>query len=230
MRQIGCGYLFFYLDSTGYELLNWITHNVVLCSCGSTSWLGVPLTEKAPPPDMSSTRSFSKGLVQVYTGEGKGKTTAAIGTVLRALGNDMKVCIIAFMKAGQPSGEWNILSGLPNVSISRFGSGTLVDPANVTPQDREEASNALAAARQAVLGGEYDLVVLDEVNVAVAWGLIEQDEVLHLIENRPPNVELILTGRGADKEIVKMADIVTEMLNIKHPYNEGVAARRGIEY
>jgi len=188
------------------------------------------LTEKAPPPDMSSTGSFSKGLVQVYTGEGKGKTTAAIGTVLRALGNDLKVCVIAFMKAGHPSGEWNILAKLPDVSIIRFGSGTLVDPANVTPQDREEARKALMAAREAILGGEYDVVVLDEVNVAVAWKLIEIDEVLSLIEDRPLNVELVLTGRGADKEIVKMADIVTEMLNIKHPYNEGIAARRGIEF
>jgi cob(I)alamin adenosyltransferase len=192
--------------------------------------LGVLLTEKAPLPEASSTGSFSKGLVQVYTGEGKGKTTAAMGTVLRALGNDLKVCIIAFMKAGHPSGEWNILSGLPNVSIFRFGSGPLVDPSNVTSRDREEASRALATARQAILGGEYDLVVLDEINVAVAWKLIELDEVLRLIEDRPPNVELVLTGRGADKEIVKIADIVTEMLNIKHPYNEGIAARRGIEY
>lgn len=211
-------------------MLNWVTQKVVLCSVGSTSWLGVPLTEKAPPPDMSSTRSLSKGLVQVYTGEGKGKTTAAIGTVLRALGNDLKVCIIAFMKAGQPSGEWNILSMLPNFSIQRFGSGPFVNPDNVTPKDREEASMGLAAARQAILGGEYDLVVLDEVNVAMAWKLIELDEVIRLIEDRPPNVEIILTGRGADKEIVKMADIVTEMLNIKHPYNEGITARRGIEY
>ncbi len=179
---------------------------------------------------MASTRSFSKGLVQVYTGEGKGKTTAAMGTVLRALGNDLKVCIIAFMKAGQPSGEWNILSRLPNLSIQRFGSGPLVDPANVTPKDREEASKALAAARQAIIGGEYDLVVLDEVNVAIAWKLIEIDEVIRLIEDRPLNIDLVLTGRGADKEIVKMADIVTEMLNIKHPYDEGITARRGIEY
>jgi cob(I)alamin adenosyltransferase len=188
------------------------------------------LTEKAPLPNTSSTGSFSKGLVQVYTGEGKGKTTAAMGAVLRALGNDLKVCVIAFMKAGQPSGEWNILSGLPNITVNRFGSGPLVNPANVTSNDREEASKALEAARQAILGGEYNLVVLDEVNVAVAWGLIELDDVLNLIADRPPDVELVLTGRGADKEIVKMADIVTEMLNIKHPYSEGVTARRGIEY
>jgi cob(I)alamin adenosyltransferase len=229
VRKVGYGYLV-YLDSTGYELINWITHHVAFCSHISTSWVGVLLTEKAPPPDMSSARSFSKGLVQVYTGEGKGKTTAAIGTVLRALGNDLKVCIIAFMKAGQPSGEWNILSGLPNVDIERFGSGPFVDPTNITQRDREEASKALEAARQAILGGGYDLVVLDEVNVAVAWQLIGLDEVLRLIEDRPPKVELVLTGRGADKEIVKMADIVTEMLNIKHPYDDGITSRRGIEY
>jgi cob(I)alamin adenosyltransferase len=134
------------------------------------------------------------------------------------------------MKAGQPSGEWNILAGLPNVTVSRFGSGPFVDPTNITQRDREEASKAMAAARQAILSGEYDLVVLDEVNVAVAWQLIELDDVIHLIEDKPPNVELVLTGRGADKEIVKMADIVTEMLNIKHPYDEGITARRGIEY
>jgi len=203
---------------------------VLLCAYVSTSWLGVPLTEKAPLPDASSTGSFHKGLVQVYTGEGKGKTTAALGSILRALGNDLKVCVIAFMKAGQPSGEWNILSGLPNLSIERFGSGPFVDPTNVTPRDREEASKALAAAREAVLGGKYDVVVLDEVNIAVAWKLIELDDLLRLIRDKSPDVELILTGRSADKEIVKMADIVTEMLNIKHPYNEGITARRGIEY
>ena len=211
-------------------MLNWSTHNVVFRAYGSTNWLGVLLTEKTPLSEASSTGSFHKGLVQVYTGEGKGKTTAAIGTVLRALGNDLKVCVIAFMKAGHPSGEWNVLSGLPNVTIERFGSGSFVDPDNVTPKDRGEASKALIAARQALVSGEYDLVVLDEVNVAVAWGLIELDEVLRLIEDRPPDVELVLTGRGADKEIVKMADVVTEMLNIKHPYNEGITARRGIEY
>ena len=135
-----------------------------------------------------------------------------------------------YKRQGHPSGEWNILAKLPDVNIIRFGSGTLVDPDNVTPQDREEARKALMAAREAILGGEYDLVVLDEVNVAAAWKLIEIDEVLRLIEDKPLNVELVLTGRGADKEIVKMADIVTEMLNIKHPYNEGITARRGIEY
>lgn len=134
------------------------------------------------------------------------------------------------MKAGYPSGEWDVLSGLQNVGIARFGAGPFVNPSDVKPQDKEEAVKALAAARQAVLSGEYDLVVLDEVNIAVAWKLIGLEDVISLIRAKPADVELILTGRGADKEIVRMADLVTEMLNIKHPYDEGTAARRGIEY
>ena len=179
---------------------------------------------------MSSTESFGKGLVQVFTGEGRGKTSAALGTVIRALGNGLRVSIVAFMKAGYPSGEWEFLSGLPNVSVTRFGAGPFVDPARVSPEDREQAAQALRAAREAVLGGNYDLVVLDEVNVAVAWKLVDLHDVLELIEGKPGNVELILTGRSADKEIIRAADLVTEMLNIKHPYEGGTAARRGIEY
>ncbi len=179
---------------------------------------------------MSPTSSSHKGLIQVFTGEGKGKTSAALGSVIRALGNGLRVFIVVFMKAGQPSGEWDILSGLQNVSVARFGAGPLVNPASIKPQDREEAEKALAAARQAMLDGKYDLIVLDEVNVAVAWELIKLDDVIRLIEDKPPELELILTGRGADKEIVKMADLVTEMLNIKHPYNEGNVARKGFDY
>lgn len=179
---------------------------------------------------MASTESFDKGLVQVFTGEGRGKTSAALGTVVRALGNGLRVFIVAFMKAGRPSGEWQLLSGLSNITIARFGTDVFVDSRNVTSEDREQAAQALRAAREAMLSGEYDLVVLDEVNVAVAWKLVALDEVLRLMEDRPAKVELILTGRSADKEIIRAADLVTEMLNIKHPYQEGTAARRGIEY
>jgi len=188
------------------------------------------LTEKTPPSDVSSPPPLEKGLVQVFTGEGRGKTSAALGTVIRALGNGLRVFIVVFMKAGHPSGEWDVLSKLQNVGVARFGAGSFVDPANIKPQDREEAARALVAAHQAMLSGEYDLVVLDEVNVAVAWKLIELEDVISLIGEKPTDVELILTGRGADKEIVRVADLVTEMLNIKHPYDEGTAARRGIEY
>jgi len=179
------------------------------------------------PPSPGQTR---RGLVQVFTGDGKGKTSAAIGAVIRALGHGFKVYIVHFMKGGSPSGEGNILSQLPNVTVVRFGSGDFVNPAGIKPEDKAEAEKALAAARQAMLEGGYDLVVLDEVNLAVNFKLVELGEVLKLIADKPEGVELILTGRRADSKLVQAADLVTEMLKIKHPYDEGVAARGGIEY
>ena len=171
-----------------------------------------------------------RGLVQIFTGDGKGKTSAAIGAVIRALGHGWKVYIVSFMKGDYPYGERSILSQLPNVTLESFGSEEFVDPANIKPEEKEQAQKALAAARQAMLEGEYDLVVLDEVNIAVAFGLLELDEVLKLLDEKPEDVELILTGRRADSRLVRSADLVTEMLKIKHPYDEGVAARGGVEY
>ncbi len=170
-----------------------------------------------------------KGLVQVFTGDGKGKTSAAIGAVVRALGHGLKVYIAFFMKGAHPSGEFHILSQIPSVTMASFGSG-FVDPKNIKAEEIEEAEKALAAAREAMLSGNYDLVVLDEVNIAVAFGLISVDEVLKLIEEKPQKVELILTGRRADTKLVQAADLVTECLKIKHPYDMGVAARGGIEF
>ncbi len=171
-----------------------------------------------------------KGLVQVFTGDGKGKTSAAIGAVIRALGHGRRVYIAYFMKGDYPYGERSILSRLPNVTLESFGSGEFINPASIKPEEKEQAQKALAAARRAMLEGGYDLVVLDEVNLAVDWGLVELDEVLKLLEDKPEGVELILTGRRADSRLVQLADLVTEMLKIKHPYDEGVAAREGIEY
>lgn len=172
----------------------------------------------------------SKGLVQVFTGDGRGKTSAALGTVVRALGQGLRAYIVFFMKGDYPYGERRILSELPNVDFASFGSLEFVDPRNVKPEEMEQARQALAAAREAMLSGNYDLVVLDEVNVAVAWKLVELEEVLRFINDKPENVELILTGRYADTKLVQMADLVTEMLKIKHPYDGGVMARKGIEY
>ena len=178
----------------------------------------------------SSLKPFTKGLVQVFTGEGKGKTTAALGTVIRALGHGLRVYIVCFLKREYPCGECNILSQLPNVDVVRCGSGRFVNSRGITPEEREQARKALAAAREAMLSGNYDLVVLDELNLAAAWKLVELDEVIKLIDNKPQNVELILTGRKADAKLVQRADLVTECLNIKHPYEKGIKARRGIEY
>lgn len=177
-----------------------------------------------------SSGPFPRGLVQVFTGDGKGKTTAALGAVIRALGHGLRVCIIFFMKGDYPYGECNILSQLPNVKIARFGSQQFIDPTNIKPEEKEQARKALAAAGEAILSGSYDLVVLDEVNLAVAWGLVELDEVIKLIKDKPPNMELILTGRKADTKLIQLADLVTEMLEIKHPYDEGIRARKGFEY
>jgi len=173
---------------------------------------------------------LGQGLVQIFTGDGKGKTSAALGAVLRASGNGLRAYIVFFMKGDYPYGESRILSKLPNVDMARFGLRTFCDPTNVKPEEKEQARLALAAAREAMLSGNYDLVVLDEVNIAVAWKLVELDEVIRLIEDKPPGVELILTGRYADTKLVQLADLVTEMLKIKHPYDEGVVPRQGIEY
>jgi len=188
------------------------------------------LAETSSLHNFSSSESFKKGLVQIFTGDGKGKTSAALGVALRALGHGLRVCIITFMKGDYPYGEWEVLSKLPNVKIARFGFRTFADPENVKPEEIEQAKQALATAREAMLSGNYDLVVLDEVNIAVAWKLIELDEVVRLIRDKPSNVELILTGRHADTKLVELADLVTECLKIKHPYDKGIMARPGIDY
>ena len=171
-----------------------------------------------------------RGMVQLFTGNGKGKTSAALGTVLRALGHGMKVFIVFFMKGNYPYGEFRTLSNLSNVDVASFGFRRRTDPANLKPEEIEQAKLALSTARQAILSGNYDLVVLDEVNVAVNFKLIDVDEVVKLINDKPSKVELILTGRYADARLIEMADLATEMVKLKHPYDKGVKARKGIEY
>jgi len=187
------------------------------------------LVEKASFNPLSP-EPLRRGLVQIFTGDGKGKTSAAIGAVIRALGHGLRVYIAFFMKGDYPYGERSILSRLPNVTMESFGTRGFVDPKNIKPEEKEEAKRGLAAAHKAMFSGSYDLVVLDEVNLAVAWNLVELDEVVKLIEGKPEGVELILTGRQADSRLIKLADLVTEMLKIKHPYDKEVIARKGIEY
>jgi cob(I)alamin adenosyltransferase len=176
-------------------------------------------------------QQLGQGLVSIFTGDGKGKTTAAIGTVVRAAGHGLKTFIVFFMKGESfVHGEVNVLSQMPDVTLASFGQNSWVDRDNVKPEDKEQARLAFAAAREAMLSGKYDLVVLDEINIAIDYGLIELDEVIKLVNDKPKNVELILTGRNIDAKLVKMADLVTEMLMIKHPYTRGIRARRGIDY
>ena len=171
-----------------------------------------------------------KGLIQVFTGNGKGKTSAALGSILRATGHGLKVFIVFFMKGKYPYGEFSSLPQLSNVDVASFGLRCLVDPNNINPEEIEQAELALKTARQAMLSGKYDMVVLDEVNIAVYFKLIQPDDVIKLVEEKPPDVELILTGRYAETAVIEHADLVTEMVKIKHPYDRGVKARRGIEY
>jgi len=172
----------------------------------------------------------TRGLVEVFTGDGKGKTSAALGMALRALGHGLRVHIVFFMKGDFPYGEQKTLSELPDVTFDRFGFQDFVDPANVKPDEREEARKALEAARKAVLSLKYDVVVLDEVNVAAAWKLIDVADVMKLIHDKPEKVELILTGRYANSKLIELADLVTDMVKVKHPYDKGVLSRKGIDY
>ncbi len=171
-----------------------------------------------------------KGLVQVLTGNGKGKTSAALGSILRATGHGLKVFIVFFMKGKYPYGEFSSLPKLPNVEVASFGLRCLIDRNNINPEEIKQAELALKTAHEAMLSGKYDMVVLDEVNVAVYFKLIALDDVIKLIEQKPPEVELILTGRYAEGAVIELADLVTEMMKVKHPYDKGVKARKGIEY
>jgi cob(I)alamin adenosyltransferase len=173
---------------------------------------------------------LEKGLVQVYTGNGKGKTTAAFGLALRAVGRGLKVYIIQFIKGGFDYGELYVVDKLPNLTLKAFGRGKFVTEKPAGKEDVDLAEEALALAEEVVKSGEYDIVVLDEINVALNLKLIETGRVLELIKGKPKHVELILTGRYAPDEIIETADLVTEMKEVKHPFNKGYHARKGIEY
>ncbi|HHT9131510.1 MAG TPA: cob(I)yrinic acid a,c-diamide adenosyltransferase [Candidatus Tripitaka californicus] len=170
-----------------------------------------------------------RGTVQVYTGEGKGKTTAALGQALRAVGHGWKVIVIQFLKARQGVGEIAAAKDIPNLHILQFGSGHFVCN-KPTQEDQALAQQAWQKAREATLSGEYDMVILDEINVAIHYKMIAVQEVLKLVEERPPHVELILTGRYAHPKLLEVADLVSEIKAVKHPYTSGVKAREGIEY
>jgi cob(I)alamin adenosyltransferase len=171
-----------------------------------------------------------KGLVLVFTGNGKGKTTAALGTVLRSAGYGRKIFIVFFLKGKRDSGEFVSLSKLPDVVISRSGLRPFADPKNIKPEEKIQARQAFDAAREAVMSSDYQLVVMDEINVAISYNLVTLDEVIELIKEKPAHVDLILTGRYADNRLLEAADLVTEMVNVKHPFEKGIKARKGIEY
>jgi cob(I)alamin adenosyltransferase len=169
-------------------------------------------------------------MIQVYTGEGKGKTTAALGLAFRAVGHGLKVVMIQFMKGTELTGELMAAEKLaPLLTIKPMGRAGFIDKNNPDIEDKTLALKALDYAREVMLKQPIDLLILDEINVAVAFGLLPVESVVDLLNLKSDSLELILTGRYADPKIVEKADLVTEMINIKHYFAQGVPAREGIE-
>jgi cob(I)alamin adenosyltransferase len=172
-------------------------------------------------------KNNQKGYIHIYTGDGKGKTTAAIGLACRALGAGWEVLFAQFLKKGRFS-EIKALERFDRIKILQFGSGKFVKGKPST----EDIENALAGLKQVAglaRSGKYHLVILDEINVALQFGLLEEEAVLSLIDSAPPETELVLTGRNAPESLVRRADLVTECRKVKHYYDNGVMARTGIE-
>ena len=169
-----------------------------------------------------------KGYIQIYTGNGKGKTTAAIGLAIRASGNKFRTYIGQFMK-GQNYSELTALKDNPHIEIEQFGNYQCIRKEDVTPEYIKKTKDALKKCNDIIISGKYDIVVLDEINVAIWFGLIDEKNVLEVISNKPNNVELILTGRHAPQALLDKANLITEMKCVRHYYDNGVQARRGIE-
>ena len=173
---------------------------------------------------------LEQGRIQVYTGDGKGKTTCAFGLALRAVGQGFQVFFIQFLK-GRDTGEIRAAARLaPELTLKGFGRPVLVNLENPGPEDLALAREGLDLARRVMAAGDHDLVILDEINVAMAYKLVPLEEVLDMVRRRPPHVEVVLTGRAAPPEIIEVADLVTEMVPRKHYWEAGVKARRGIEW
>jgi len=169
-----------------------------------------------------------KGYIHIYTGDGKGKTTAAIGLAIRAAGYGMKTYIGQFMK-GQHYGELTALRDHPYITIEQYGDVDCVHREDITQKHVAQAQQGLKRVWEVMLSNQYDIIILDEINVAVWFDLIKAEDVLELLNERPKNIEFILTGRRAPKALIKIADLVSDIKEIKHYYNQGIKARTGIE-
>ncbi|MBL7053407.1 MAG: cob(I)yrinic acid a,c-diamide adenosyltransferase [Candidatus Portnoybacteria bacterium] len=168
-------------------------------------------------------------MIHIYTGNGKGKTTAALGLGLRAIGASKKVLLIQFLKDGQSS-EIKGIKKLPNFDTKAFGRKGFLNKNKLTKKDFDPARRGFLFAKKAIQSKKYNLIILDEINIVINLGLLKIEEVIDLIKKAPLKTELILTGRNANKKLIQSADLVTEMKEIKHYYKKGVKARKGIEF
>ena len=173
------------------------------------------------------------GLILVYTGDGKGKTTAALGTTIRAIGYNWKILVIQFIKGSWTYGEMKGIKKLePNVELAVLGKGFvgIVDDKLPRSEHEKAAVEALNYAKEKISSDQYDMIILDEMNVALSLGLIDLTEVKEMLKNKPKRLHLILTGRNAHPDIIEMTDLVTEMKEIKHPYQKGILAQKGVDF
>lgn len=173
------------------------------------------------------------GYIQIYTGDGKGKTTASLGLALRALGHGWKVLVIQFTKGDCGTCYGEIASAskyLPNLDVLQFGMDRVVYSHNINIEDFKEAKKGWIAAKEAINSGKYQIVILDEINICADLGMIKISDIKEVLLNKPENLEIVLTGRRAHPELIALAHLVTEMKPIKHYFDMGVMARQGIEY
>lgn len=169
-------------------------------------------------------------MIHIYTGNGKGKTTAALGLGLRAAGHGRRVLMVQFMKGRTNYGELESARRIPGFTIVQFGRPDFVDKSNPDPRDIQGAEEAMAYALEAAKRRRCEVMILDELNVALDFGLVKFDRVKELIDSKPEDMELVITGRNASEALIELADLVTEMREIKHYYSKGVQARKGIEH
>ncbi|HEX7818970.1 MAG TPA: cob(I)yrinic acid a,c-diamide adenosyltransferase [Nitrososphaeraceae archaeon] len=182
---------------------------------------------------MEKESSSNDGIVIVYTGNGKGKTTASLGVALRAIGHGLRVCMVQFIKGEWHYGELNSIKKLePDFELIVAGKGFIgiIDDDHAFEEHVRAARTALDIVEQKISLDTFDIVILDEINYAVQLGLLQLADVLKILKNRPKHLSLILTGNHACEEIIKLADLVTEMKEIKHPYKKGIKAKRGIDF
>ena len=175
------------------------------------------------------------GYIQVYTGDGKGKTTASLGLAMRALGRDWKVLLIMFTKGGNKYGELNSFRNLSekisrNLTIYQAGTEHIVYSDNITDEDKKVITDGWKLAKKAIKNNEYHLIILDELNIATALGIIDVDDVVDTIKNKPDRMEIVLTGRDANQKIIDAAHLVSKIEPVKHYWDIGVSARKGIEF